>query len=91
MFDYDEYAREAVTVLDKYDLREVIKWLIHCGTKDSYDIREAIGEHYKNECVGCEDVGEALENLSLDEFMEYLTVRYGIRWREDITYTYTAY
>lgn len=87
MFDYDEYASEAVETLDKYKLGEVISWIIHCGTKDAYDIREAIGEYYVNECFGCGEVRDALENLSLDEFMEYMTTRYGIRWREDITYT----
>lgn len=87
MFDYDEYASDAVKVLDKYDLREIISWIINCGTKDSYDIKEALVEHYTNECVGCEEVGEALENLSLDEFREYLTERYGIQWWEHITYT----
>lgn len=87
MFDYDEYASEAVETLDKYNLREPINWIIHSGVKDSYDIREALGEYYAKECYGCEEVRDALENLSLDEFMEYLTVRYGIRWREDVTYT----
>ena len=87
MFDYDEYASDAVKVLDKYDLRERIDWIIRCGCRDAYDIREILVEDYRNNCIGYEEVEEALENLSLDEFMEYLSVRYGIRWREDITYT----
>lgn len=87
MFDYDEFASEAAKVLDKYDLREPLNWIINGGCKDSYDIREALSEHYTNNCVGYEEVAEALENLSLDEFREYLTVRYGVQWWEHITYT----
>lgn len=87
MFDYDEYASDAVKVLDKYDLRETIRWTMDSGRNESCDIRDALVEYYTNECVGYEEVGEALENLSLVEFREYLTVRYGIQWWEHITYT----
>lgn len=80
MFEYDELASRAAEVLDKYNFEEDIiqcrkaKWL------DPYNIREHISFEHKGE------VEEALDDLSLDEVMEYLTTRYGIRWEEIISY-----
>ena len=54
MFDYDEYASDAANVLDKYNLRDAVDWLINSGTKDAYDIREALSDYYTNQCFGCE-------------------------------------
>ena len=76
MFEYDELASKAVTILDKCDFKEDIEHCKRVRMLDAYDIREFLEKNYLWE------VGEALDNLSLDEFMEYLTVRYNIRWHE---------
>ena len=76
MFEYDELASEAVKVLDGCDFSEEIEYCKRSKIRDAYDIREYIERSYLWE------VGEALDNLSLDEFMEYLTARYNVRWQE---------
>ena len=87
MFEYDELASNAVKVLDKYDLREIILNCRTYGVRDAYDIMEAVADYYSNTCFGCEEVAKALDELSLDEFMEYTSTRYkDIRWREEIHY-----
>jgi len=80
MFEYDELASNAVKVLDKYNFKEEIAHCRDARWLSPDDIREHIG--FENEG----EVEEALEDLSLDEFMEYLTARYKIRWQEIISY-----
>jgi hypothetical protein len=76
MFEYDKLASEAVKVLDRCDFSEEIESCKQSKIRDAYDIREYIERNYLWE------VREALDNLSLDEFMEYLTARYNVRWQE---------
>ena len=81
MFEYDELASNAAKILDKYNLEDEI---IHCRKiryLDPFEIRNHIAKSTNNF-----ELIDALEELSLDEFMEYLTVRYGIKWEEVISY-----
>lgn len=81
MFEYDELASNAAKILDKYNLEDEI---LQCRTikcLDPYGIRNHI-EAFTNDF----ELIDALEELSLDEFMEYLTEKYGIRWEEVISY-----
>ena len=80
MFDYDEAASNAVKILDKYNFEEEILQCRQAKWLSPYDIREHIGFNNEGE------VENVLEDLSLDEFMEYLTARYGVRWDEVISY-----
>jgi hypothetical protein len=81
MFEYDELASNAVKTLDKYNLEGEILQCRKIKYLDPYDIREHIEESTNDF-----ELIDALEDLALDEFMEYLTVRYGIRWEEVISY-----
>lgn len=76
MFEYDKSASEAVTILDRCDFKEDIEHCKRVRKLDAYDIREFLEKNYLWE------VGEAFGDLSLDEFMEYLTLRYNVRWQE---------
>lgn len=76
MFEYDELASKAVVILDKCDFKEDIEHCKRVRILDAYDIREFLENNYLWE------IRDALDNLSLDEFMEYLTARYNIRWQE---------
>ena len=76
MFEYDELASKAVTILDECDFKEDIEHCKRVRMLDAYDIREFLEKNYLWE------IGEALDNLSLDEFMEYLTARYNVHWHE---------
>lgn len=84
MFDYDEFASEAAKVLDKYDLREEIARCRESGYTETYEAHQYISDLCG--AAGIYDAVEALENLSLDEFREYLSARYGVKWYEIITY-----
>lgn len=80
MFEYDELASNAVKILDKYNFEDDI---IHCnemGYVDMIMFRDYI------ESMNDVEVFEALENLSSDEFREYFTIRYGVKWVEIIKY-----
>ena len=80
MFEYDELASNAAKVLDKYNLTDSI---VSC--KKSGDINVfKVFSHF--ETFENAEVFAALQDLSIDEFMEYLTTRYGIKWREIIEY-----
>lgn len=76
MFEYDELASKTVAVLDKCDFKEDIEHCKRVRMLDAYDIREFLEKYYLWE------IRDALDDLSLDEFMEYLTARYGVRWHE---------
>lgn len=82
MFSYDVMAYHAAETLGKYNFEEDIQLCKQKKVLDPYDIREFLytQERYPDE------VADALEELSLDEFMEYLTAKYGVRWEEIITY-----
>ena len=80
MFEYDELARKAVDVLDRYDFEPDIYFCRNTKILDGYDIREYIKNQHEGE------VETALDDLSLDEFMEYLTARYKVRWTEIVSY-----
>ena len=76
MFDYDEFARDAVEILDRYDLKEKIDSCRETWCDDTYELQQNIGNALYFE--GCTEAAQALENLTLDEFLEYLAVRYGV-------------
>ena len=76
MFDYDEFASEAATVLDKYNLTEEIGWCIEAGCHDAYEVQQYLASLFVGSCH--DKFIEALENLTLDEFREYLAARYGV-------------
>lgn len=81
MFEYDELASNAVKILDKYNLEDEILQCREIRYVDPWDIRTHI-EASTNDL----ELIDALAELALDEFMEYLTVKYGIRWEEVISY-----
>lgn len=76
MFEYDKDSSNAVKVLDKYDFTKDIEYCKRVGCTLLYDMRNAIGygRDYDDE------VADALDELSTDEFMEYFTDRYGVHW-----------
>lgn len=78
MFDYDEESRNAVVTLDKYDLAIYLKACVKNHVTDSGDVREALMTFCNYE------VEKAIECLTTDEFMEYLTSRYNVSWSDEI-------
>lgn len=80
MFDYDEESRNAVVTLDKYDLAIYLKACVKNHVTDSGDVREALMTFCNYE------VEKAIECLTTDEFMEYLTSRYNAYWSDEIRY-----
>ena len=72
MFDYDQEAKNAVDVLDKYDFSPLLK---SCYGVDIYDISDWLEEYG-------EEVSKAIVELTTDELVEYLHLRYGVRVEE---------
>ena len=82
MFEYDKYAKAAADKLDEYDFTEILSWCYDNGLRDPWDIRCKIeDEHYE---LSVDD--GALDNLSIDEFMDYLSEKYSVRFEEVTTY-----
>lgn len=80
MFDYDEESRNAVITLDKYDLSKYLEGCVKGHITDSWEVREAL-------MLFCNDeIEKAIEDLSIDEFIEYLTSRYNVSWSDEIRY-----
>ena len=82
MFEYDKFSKAAAEELDKYDFTEILSECYDNDLRSPWDIMERIVDEYAE--LGFID--GALDNLSNDEFMEYLTERYPIKFEEVITY-----
>lgn len=80
MFKYDKAACDAAKVLDKYDFAEDVCICKRNNISD-YDLYKYLEDKYPKE------VEEALDNLSPDELRDYMTARYNVQWREELSYT----
>lgn len=74
MFDYDKEAQNAVIILDKYNLTEVLK---KCHGKQLYDVAKML-ESYNQE------IANIIFDLSADELAIYLQERYYGHIKEQI-------
>ena len=80
MFDYDLASEKAAETLDEYDLSGLLLQCYDVGWVDPWDIRE------RAILVKHPELADALDELSTDEFVEYLTKRYNVRFEEVISY-----
>lgn len=80
MFDYDLASEKAAETLDACDLSELLLQCYDVGWVDPWDIRE------RAILVKHPELADVLDELSTDEFMEYLTKRYNVRFEEVISY-----
>lgn len=83
MFDYDADAKAAAEELDNHDLTDNLARCWRMRHTDPWDIRQFIQSEAIPECM---ELFNALESLSLDELMEYLSVKYNVRFEEEIHY-----
>lgn len=82
MFEYDIHAQRAAEELDKYNFTDLLRYCYENGYRNPWDIADVmIAEH--NE-LGVED--GAIDWLSIDELIEYLSERYNVAFEEVITY-----
>ena len=80
MFDYDLASKKAAEKLDEYDLWPLLVQCYDVGWVDPWDIRErAISVKHP-------ELADVLDDLSTDEFMEYLAKRYNVRFEEVVSY-----
>lgn len=79
MFEYDYEAMKAAEKLDQYNFKELLSDCYDVGYRKPEDIRDAIEHRYKK-------LKYDLDNLTDLELMEYLEMRYPIRFEEVITY-----
>ena len=82
MFEYDEYSKAAAEELDKYDFNEILSSCYDDNANSLWEIVDKIIEKFPE----LYDGDGALDNLSSDEIMEYLSERYNVRFEEIITY-----
>lgn len=82
MFEYDELSRDAAKTLDNYDFGHLIQHCRELKIKNVY----AVKDFFEQINGFDDDIVAALDNLSPDEFMEYLTARYNVHWSEIISY-----
>lgn len=79
MFEYDVAAMEAVKRLDGYDFTEILSECYDNHIRESWCLKKKIADNYK-------EIEDALDDLSLYEFMDYLCDRYPIRFETVTTY-----
>ena len=79
MFEYDYEAMKAAERLDQYNFKELLSDCYDCGRRNPEDIKDFVEHRHK-------ELKYDLENLSNDEFIEYLETRYPVRFEEVITY-----
>lgn len=79
MFEYDKDAQTAAEKLDEYDLKERLIACYDLGYRDPFMIRERIVLQHP-------ELEDVMDNLSNDEFMEYLCKRYHVRFDELVSY-----
>ena len=81
MFEYDKASQKAAEQLDNYDLTNILDWCYDANWRDPWDIKEKIRIEYP-------ELDDILDDLSSDEFMEYLTSKYNIKFEEVISYRF---
>ncbi|MGN0246512.1 MAG: hypothetical protein ACI4DK_11200 [Lachnospiraceae bacterium] len=79
MFEYDEASQKAAEKLDNYDLTNILSWCYDASWRDPWDIKQKIQIEYP-------ELDDILDDLSSDEFMEYLSKKYNVRFEEIISY-----
>lgn len=80
MFEYDKDSQKAAEELDKYDLTQVLSDCYDNGTVEAWDIQ------HEGILVKYPELEDAMDNLTLDEFIEYIQKRYNVVFDEVITY-----
>lgn len=80
MFEYDRDARCATEVLDEYNLSDILSKCNDLGWRDPWDIKERVL------LTKYPELTDTLDDLSLDEFIEYLCARYPVRFEEVVSY-----
>lgn len=80
MFQYDQSANTAAKVLDGYDFAEDIQWCRNAKWLSPWEIEQRLTSMYG------EEVEDAISDLSSDEFMEYLSKRYDVRFVKETSY-----
>lgn len=79
MFEYNMGAFIAARELDEYDLTDTLRYCYYNKYRDPEGIMYKIIEEHK-------ELEEYLDNLSIDEFMEYLEETYDIKFDVVVTY-----
>ncbi len=80
MFEYDDAAKHAAEALDRYDFTDILSECYDKGLREPWDIlNEGILSRYP-------ELEDTTDNLSTDEFMEYLCEKYHVRFEEIISY-----
>lgn len=79
MFEYDAASKAAAQELDNYDLTELLSRCYDANIRDPFDIRQAAITAHK-------ELDDILDDLSTDEFMEYLESKYNVRFEEVVSY-----
>ena len=78
MFEYDKTSFNAVEALEKFDLTPTLLDCLHNKITDFDDVREVMKRF--------PEIESAIEDLTSDELQEYLSKRYNVQFREEITY-----
>ena len=81
LFTYSIETSHIATVLDTYDFDKWLDLCIYFGEKDPYGIYAGLNAIFEGE-----ELGDAIDELCVDEFMEYLSSRYNVRFDEEIRY-----
>ena len=82
MFEYDECSKAVAKELDKYDFTETLSLCYDDKENSLWEIVDRIIETFPELNV---DDG-AIDNLSSDEIMEYLSEKYNVRFEAITTY-----
>lgn len=77
---YFEDKNEAARILDEYDFENFLDYYYYKGIQDAYEIETALSKELGG------DVEEAIESLSIEEFVDYLSDRYTVTFVEIISY-----
>ena len=73
-------ARRQIQALDRYDFTGILYECYDKDLREPWDIlNEGILSHYP-------ELEDTTDNLSTDEFMEYLCEKYHVRFEEVISY-----
>lgn len=85
MFEYDTSSQQAAEYLDSLDLKARLIQCWEMGKTEVHDLKQSLVA-LTFEPTEKEALEVALEELTADEFLDYLYERYKIRYYEEITY-----
>ena len=84
MITFDSYTQQIVNILDKFNLKFILRALVVAGVTDIRAFYAAIEDYY-TECANRDNVPDFSACMDISDFQLYLTSRYNMIFNVKVT------